>query len=40
MRILLEHGARKDIKDNDGFTPIHDARWFNSKEAVDLLEQY
>ena len=40
MRMLLEHRARKDIKDEHGATPIDNARWRNNKEAVDLLEQY
>ena len=40
MRILLEHGARKDIKNQFGSTPIDRARSLNYKEAVDLLEQY
>ena len=40
IRILLQHGARKDIKDNGGNTPIDRARYWKNKEAVDLLEQY
>ena len=40
MRILLQHGARKDIKNVVGRTPIDSARLSNKKEAVDLLEQY
>ena len=40
IRILLQHGARKDIKDNIGRTPIDIARLFHHKEAIDLLEQY
>ena len=40
MRMLLEHGARKDIKNYDVNTPIDVARLRNSKEAIDLLEQY
>ena len=40
MRMLLQHGARKDIKNYDVNTPIDVARLRNSKEAIDLLEQY
>ena len=40
MRILLQHGARKDIKNNGGNTPIDWAYGENHKEAIDLLEQY
>ena len=40
MRILLQHGARKDIKDKYGRTPIDVAPSWNRKETVDLLEQY
>ena len=44
MRILLQHGARKDIKNSLGDTPVDWAHEFtrdrNQKEALDLLEQY
>ena len=40
ISILLQHGAREDIKDNDGFTPIDEARYWNQEEAADLLAQY
>ena len=40
IRILLRHGARKDIKDNNGYTPINLARLLINKEAVGLLKQY
>ena len=40
VMILLQHGARKDIKDKYGNTPIDLARPCNHKEAIDLLEQY
>lgn len=36
-RILLQHGARVDIQDNDGHLPLHDAVWAGSLEAVELV---
>ena len=40
IKILLQHGARTDIKNKYGSTPIDDARSGNHEEAVGLLQQH
>ena len=41
VRLLLDHGADRDIKDNTGNTALYYARSYNKPAAViDMLENY
>ena len=40
IKILVQHGARTDIKNKFGFTPTDLARSWNCKEAVGVLQQH
>ena len=41
VRLLLDHGADRDLKDNNGYTALDNARRNNKPAAViDMLENY
>ena len=42
VRLLLDHGADRDLKSKKGHTALYWARWHNKKPAavIDMLENY
>jgi ankyrin repeat protein len=40
VKLLLEHGADPNVKDNDGRTPLHYAADFDHPEVVKLLLEH
>ena len=40
VRLLIEYGANRDLKDWDGRTALYWARRYNKPAAIDLLENY
>ena len=40
VRLLLDHGADRDIKDNSGYTALGIARLWKKPAVIDMLENY
>ena len=40
VRLLIEHGANRDLVNGDGNTALSYARSFNKRAVIDLLENY
>ena len=40
VRLLLDHGADRDIKDISGYTALDCAREYNKHALIDMLENY
>lgn len=39
MRSLFESGLSADVEDNDGWTPLHEAVYYGSEAAVEVLTE-
>ena len=40
VRLLLDHGADRDMKDCNGYTALYYARLFNKPAVIDMLENH